>query len=86
MLLRVLTGKAQEAFSALSTSNSLVYGKSKSVMLKAYELVPEAYRQRFRTWDRKGEQMYVEFARDLLSHFKCWLWTSDITTFAELCC
>lgn len=47
--------------------------------------MPEAYRQRFRTWNRKGGQTYVEFARDLLSHFKRWLSASDVTTFAELC-
>lgn len=39
----VLTGRAQEAFSSMSTSDSSDYGKVKAAVLKAYELVPEAY-------------------------------------------
>lgn len=49
MLQCVLTGKAQEVYSSLSMENSANYEKIKSAVLKAYELVPEAYRQRFRS-------------------------------------
>lgn len=44
-----LTGKAQEACSSLSIEDSLVYEMVKNVILRVYELVPEAYRQRFRS-------------------------------------
>lgn len=47
MLQCVFTGKAQRAFSALSSVDSASYGKVKTAVLKAYELAPEAYRQRF---------------------------------------
>lgn len=47
MLQCVLTGRAQEAFSALSNSDGMDYAVVKSTVLKAYELVPEAYRQQF---------------------------------------
>ncbi|KAK0146160.1 hypothetical protein N1851_014537 [Merluccius polli] len=35
-------------------------------MVKAYELVPEAYRQRFRNWRKNDKQTHVEFAQDTL--------------------
>lgn len=36
-------------------------------MLKAYELVPEAYHQTFCTWKRMEKQMHLDFARDLVT-------------------
>ncbi|CAM4523472.1 unnamed protein product [Leuciscus chuanchicus] len=48
-----LSGKAQEACSSLSVQDSLSYKKVKNAILQVYELVPEAYRQRFRAL-RKG--------------------------------
>ncbi len=61
MLLQcVLTGKAREAFSSLSVADSKVYGKVKSAVLKVYELVPEAYRQRFRYRKKLDSQTYSE--------------------------
>lgn len=41
-------GKAQEVCSTLSIEESLKYEVMKSAILRAYELVPEAYRQKFR--------------------------------------
>ena len=40
----VLTGRAQLAYASLSVADSQVYNKVKTAVLKAYELVPEAYR------------------------------------------
>ncbi len=45
----VLVGKAQAAYSALSLERSTDYDEVKAVILKAYELVPEAYHQCFRS-------------------------------------
>ena len=42
-----LVGKAREVYSALSIDDSAQYDIVKSAILKAYELVPEAYRQKF---------------------------------------
>ena len=50
LLQSVLVGKAQEAYSALSIEQSSNYDLVKEVILKAYELVPEAYRQHFRSY------------------------------------
>lgn len=46
----VLTGKAQEAYSAVCAQDNLTYQGVKSAVLKAYQLTAEAYRQRFRQW------------------------------------
>lgn len=62
MLQCVFTGKAQEAYSALSPGDSMDYAKVRAAVLKAYELVPEAYRQRFRGWRKGDRQTHVEFA------------------------
>ena len=63
MLQCVLTGRAQEAYSTLSAADCKVYKRVKSAVLKAYELVPEAYRQRFRGWKRGDKQSHVEFVQ-----------------------
>lgn len=43
-----IAGKAQEACAALPVESSLDYDTVKSAVLRAYELVPEAFRQKFR--------------------------------------
>lgn len=48
MLHTVITGKAQEAFAALTIEDRRDYHKVKTAKKTAYDLVPEEYRQRFR--------------------------------------
>lgn len=45
---RELTGKAQEACISLGFADSSNYETVKKAVLRAYDLVPEAYRQQFR--------------------------------------
>ena len=85
MLQCVLTGKAQEAYSALSVHDSASYDKVKTAVLQIYELVPEAYRQRFRTLKRDDNQTHVEFARQLSLQFNRWCSASAVVTFQGLC-
>lgn len=80
----VLTGRAQEVFSSLSLEDSGDYDKVKTAVLKTYELVPEAYRQRFRSW-KKEDKSYLEFARDLVIHFNRWCSASEVKDFDDLC-
>ena len=40
--------------------------------MKGYELVPEAYRQKFRSFEKLGCQTYVEFARSKKQLFDRW--------------
>ena len=64
LLQSVLTGKAQEVYSALPVEQSSDYKLVKAAILKAYEQVPEAYRQKFRTKKKTESQSYIEFSRD----------------------
>ena len=50
----VLSGKAQRVYSSLPAEDSLDFDKVKAAVLGAYELVPEAYRQRFRRLKKPG--------------------------------
>lgn len=60
----MLTGKAQQVFSVLSSADCGKYSVVETAVLKTYELVPEAYRLRFRGW-RRGDGSHLEFMRDL---------------------
>ncbi|XP_052471859.1 uncharacterized protein LOC128028630 isoform X2 [Carassius gibelio] len=68
----VITGKAQEVYASLSIEDSADYTIVKAAILKAYELVPEAYRQRFRQYTKLSNQTYVEFAREKEILFDRW--------------
>ena len=46
LLQSVLVGKAREVFSAMTVQESTDYDKLKQKVFKAYELVPETYRQK----------------------------------------
>ena len=85
MLQCVLTGKAQEAYAALSVTDSVSYKSVKEAVLKVYEMVPEAYRQRFREGRKEDKQSYLEFARELVITFNRWRTASSVGNFEELC-
>uniref|UniRef100_A0A671WFH3 Gypsy retrotransposon integrase-like protein 1 n=1 Tax=Sparus aurata TaxID=8175 RepID=A0A671WFH3_SPAAU len=67
-----LTGKAQEACSSLSVEDGLNFEKVKSAILRVYELVPEAYRQRFRNLKKTSSQTHADFAREKVLLFDRW--------------
>ena len=69
LLQSVLIGKAADVYSAMNVQDSSDYEKVKTAILKAYELVPEAYRQKFRNYKKFERQTYVEFARDQVDLF-----------------
>ncbi len=64
MLQCSLVGKAQEVCSALPIEDSLNYDVVKAAVLRVYELVPEAYRQKFRSYTKLTKQTVMGFARD----------------------
>ena len=56
MLLQiVMIGKAHEIYTQLTFKQSSSFDTVKELILKAYELVPDAYRQIFRNCKKKGE-------------------------------
>ena len=50
----------------------------KQAVLKAYELVPEAYRQNFWNCKLKDKQTYIEFARDKEALFDRWCTSKEV--------
>ncbi|KAJ8031623.1 hypothetical protein HOLleu_24872 [Holothuria leucospilota] len=78
------TGKAQEVYSDLSIEDSMDYDKVKKSILQAYELVPEAYRQKFRKYRKADTQTYVEFAYQKERHFDRWCASKKVSTFDTL--
>ncbi len=79
-----LMGKALEVCSTLSLEESVKYDSVKSAILRAYELVPEAYRQRFRGHKRNSTQTFVEFAREKGMLFDKWCAASKVNDFNSL--
>ncbi|KAK0136914.1 hypothetical protein N1851_026936 [Merluccius polli] len=79
-----LVGKAQEVCASLSIEDSLDYGRLKKTVLQAYELVPEAYRQKFRNREKTANQTYVEFVRDKSVLFDKWCQALDVKSVAEM--
>ena len=72
LLQSVLVGKAREIYIQLSVEQATSYDTVKELILKGYELVPEAYRQKFRSCEKLGYQTYVEFARSKEQLFDRW--------------
>ena len=80
MLQSVLKGKAQTAYTALSAAETADYDTVKKAILKAYELVPEASRQKFRNHRKQDSQTYVEFAHEELVFFERWCTSRKVGT------
>ena len=79
-----LVGKAREVCASLSMAQSLDYGTVKETILRAYQLVPEAYRQRFRSCEKSDNQTHGEFAREKRMLFDKWCSASKVTTMPEM--
>lgn len=79
-----LAGKAQEVCSALPIEKSLYYDVIKATVLCAYELVPEAYRQRLRALKKTDRQTFVEFAREKQNLFDKWCMANKVNTVDDL--
>ena len=78
LLQSVLVGKAQEIYGSLSVEQSSNYEHVKEAILKAYELVPEAYRQKFRNYLKYASKTHVEFAREKENLFNRWCHSKEI--------
>ena len=72
LLQSVVIGKARKIYTQLSLEQSSNYDKVKELILKGYELVPEAYRQKFRDCRKEHDQTHVEFARTKEQLFDRW--------------
>ena len=79
-----LTGKAQRIYCSLPDEDAKIYEIVKHNILQAYQLVPEAYRQKFRNWRKGGQQSYLEFAKDKEIHFENWCRAEEVETLDDL--
>ncbi|XP_069174520.1 uncharacterized protein [Procambarus clarkii] len=84
MIQSVLTGKAQIAYSTLSLDDSSDYDKVKKVVLMAYQLVPEAYRQKFRNLKKTSEHTFTKFATIKERLFQEWCTSRKVETKEDL--
>ena len=64
LLQSILKGKASEVYFALKQEQTSDYLTDKEPILKAYELVPETYRQKIRNFKKEADKTQVEFARE----------------------
>ena len=78
LLKSVLVCKAQEIYGSLSVEQSSNYEHVKEAILKAYELVPEAYRQKFRNYLKYDSKTHVEFAMEKENLFSRWCHSKEI--------
>ncbi|XP_066958980.1 uncharacterized protein [Macrobrachium rosenbergii] len=79
-----LVGKAIRVYNTLEEGIAWDYQKVKSLVLKAYDLVPEAYRLKFRNLSKQPSQSFVEFARVKEEQFDEWLKSRQVVIFAAL--
>ena len=78
LLQSVLVGKAREIFSQLSVEDSANFDTVKELILKGYELVPEAYRQKFRNLTKPSGKTFIEFAQEKAQLFDRWCTSENI--------
>ena len=78
LLQSVFVGKAREIYSSLSIEQCQNYDAVKKAVLKAYELLPEAYRQKFRSAKKESNQTHVEFARVQEQMLDRWLSSKNV--------
>ena len=79
-----LVGKAQLVYANLTASESEQYKVFKKEVLKAYELVPEAYRQEFRSIRKTDSQTHLEFAKEKTKVFDRWCKATKVHDFESL--
>ena len=78
LLQTTLCGKAQRVYTSLTVEECGNYEVVKAEILKAYELVPEAYRQKFRDYKRGSEETYMEFANQKEGLLQRWCSSKNV--------
>lgn len=65
-------------------ADSLRYATVKQAVLRAYELMPEAYRQKFRGRVKSPSQTHVKFAEEKSLLLDRWCSANKVSDYAEL--
>lgn len=79
-----LVGRAQEVYTSLGIEECKDYETVKGTILKTYEMVPEAYRQKFRNSRKVEGQTFIEFARQKEVLFDRWCRAKNVNSFEKL--
>ena len=79
-----LKGRALSVFGALSETRADDYEEVKGAILREYQLVPETYRVRFRSYRKQPHSSYVEYAREKRTKLEQWLRAKQVTEFKDL--
>ena len=74
-----LTGKAQQAFHALSQHEKEDYEEVVRAIRRRYHLTPDAYRLKFKSDSKHGDESFEEFANRLKDYFHRWVEISQTT-------
>lgn len=78
------SGRAQRVYVSLSDEMARDYEVVKRAILEAYEQIPEAYRQKFRSWRRNAHQSHLEFAKEKENLFDKWCRTQKVESLLAL--
>ena len=82
-----LTGKAQLAFAAMSSTEAKDYDAIKAAVLARYDVNEETYRRRFRSATKQRDETYRELSIRLLDLQNKWLRNcTSVKKMAELIC
>ena len=68
-----LTGRAQQAFHALSAQEQDDYDSVVQAIRRRYHLTPEAYRIKFKSENKRANETFEEFANKLQDYFLKWI-------------
>ena len=79
LLQTVFTGKARQTYTDLPQRYSYDYEKVKQIVLKIYELVPEAHILKFRTCQINEDEGCVEFMRSKERLFNKWVTANHVS-------
>ena len=85
LLQSVFKGKAQDSYTSLSSELSQDYDVVKTTVLRADELVPEAYRQKFCHLKKTYGQTYWEFGHEKEALFERWCCFKGVDDFEIFC-
>ncbi|XP_064480470.1 calponin homology domain-containing protein DDB_G0272472-like [Ornithodoros turicata] len=77
-LLTLLPCEAADVIARLSKEGAAVYAKAKDALLKKYRLSTEAFRQRFRTSNKKPDESFPEHAYRLKANLLEWLKSAEV--------
>ncbi len=77
----MLTGKVQRYVSASQWAD---YGLVRERILQAYDLVPQAYHQKFRNLVKKGGQIYAKNVSEKENAFDGWVISMKVDEYDKL--